>query len=73
MKLSFSWIGLIVFALPMLINIAYVLLPPTDKAPHAAPVTRWVEYVEKGSRIALSAGHRAACGTGCRSTGAARG
>ena len=52
MKLSFSWIGLIVFALPMLINIAYVLLPPTDKAPHAAPVTRWVEYVEKGSRIA---------------------
>ena len=52
MKLSFSWIGLIVFALPMLINIAYVLLPPTDKAPHAASVTRWVEYVEKGSRIA---------------------
>ena len=52
MKLSFSWIGLIVFALPMFINIAYALLPPAGEAPHAAPVTRWVEYVEKGSRIA---------------------
>lgn len=24
MKLSFSWVGLVVFALPMLINVAYV-------------------------------------------------
>ena len=31
LKLSFSWIGLVVFALPMLINIAYAVFPPGRK------------------------------------------
>lgn len=34
-KLGFSWIGLIVFLLPMLINIVYVILPPKN-----APMTQ---------------------------------
>ena len=34
-KLGFSWIVLIVFLLPMLINIVYVILPPKN-----APVTQ---------------------------------
>ncbi|MFQ7520418.1 MAG: hypothetical protein ACLRMG_11820 [Clostridium sp.] len=34
-KLGFSWIGLIVFLLPMLINIVYVILPPKN-----APTTQ---------------------------------
>ncbi len=51
LKLSFSWAGLVVFALPTLINIVYVLLPPADSPAEAAPVTRWVEWIEKGSRI----------------------
>lgn len=31
LKVSFSWIGLVVFALPMLINIAYAIFPPKRK------------------------------------------
>ena len=42
LKLSFSWVGLAVFALPMLINIAYVLFPPAGKGEPAAPAARWV-------------------------------
>lgn len=42
LTVSFSWAGLVVFTLPMLINIAYVLFPPVEKTEPAA-VTRWVE------------------------------
>ena len=39
LKVSFSWIGLVIFALPMLINIAYVMFPSwksgTDRSGHA--------------------------------------
>ena len=52
LKVSFSWIGLVIFALPMLINIAYVMFPPAGKAEQAAAVTHWVEIVEQISRIA---------------------
>ena len=52
LKLSFSWIGLVIFALPMLINLAYAAFPPADKAEQSAPVTRWVEAAEQISRIA---------------------
>ena len=52
LKVSFSWIGLVVFALPMLINIAYAIFPPSGKAEQTAAVTRWVEMVEQVSRIA---------------------
>ena len=52
LKVSFSWIGLVIFALPMLINIAYVVFPPTGKAEQTAAVTHWVEIVEQISRIA---------------------
>ena len=52
LKVSFSWIGLVIFALPMLINIAYVMFPPAGKAEQAAAVTHWIEIVEQISRIA---------------------
>lgn len=52
LKVSFSWIGLVIFALPMLINIAYVLFPPAGKAEQPAAVTHWIEIVEQISRIA---------------------
>lgn len=52
LKVSFSWVGLVIFALPMLINIAYVMFPPAGKAEQAAAVTHWVEIVEQISRIA---------------------
>ena len=52
LKVSFSWIGLVIFALPMLINIAYVMFPPAGKAEQRAAATHWVEIVEQISRIA---------------------
>ena len=52
LKVSFSWIGLVIFALPMLINIAYVMFPPAGNAEQTAAVTHWVEIVEQISRIA---------------------
>ena len=55
LKLSFSWVGLVVFALPMLINIAYVVFPPVGKAEGGAAVPHWIEIVEQVSRIAYLA------------------
>ena len=52
LKVSFLWIGLVIFALPMLINIAYVMFPPVGKAEQAAAATHWIEIVEQISRIA---------------------
>ena len=52
LKVSFSWVGLVVFALPMLINIAYAVFPPAGEPEPPAPVTHWVETVEQVSRIA---------------------
>lgn len=52
LKISFSWIGLVVFALPMLINLVYAAFPPAGEPQPPAPVTRWVEIVEQASRIA---------------------
>ena len=52
LKVSFSWVGLVVFALPMLINLAYAAFPPAGKAGPPTPVTRWVALVEQSSRIA---------------------
>lgn len=51
-EFPFSWIGLVIFALPMLINIAYVAFPPAEQTERAASVPRWVELVEQSSRIA---------------------
>lgn len=48
LKVSFFWIGLVIFALPMLINIAYVMFPPAGKAEQI----HWIEIVEQISRIA---------------------
>ena len=55
LKLSFSWVGLAVFALPMLINIAYAVFPPVGKAEQGAAVSHWIEIVEQTSRIAYLA------------------
>lgn len=51
LKLSFSLIGLVVFALPMFINVAYVLFPPVGEVSSSVETTQWIEIVEKVSRI----------------------
>lgn len=51
LKLSFSWVGLVVFALPMAVNIAYALFPPTDAPETPGAATPWVEKLEQLSRL----------------------
>lgn len=55
LKLSFSWVGLVVFTLPMLINIVYAVFPPAGNAEQGEPVPHWIEIVEQVSRIAYLA------------------
>ena len=52
LKVSLCWSGLVVFALPMLINIAYVVFPPAGEAKPSRAVPRWLEGIEQGGRIA---------------------
>lgn len=52
LKFAFSLVGLVIFALPMIINIAYVVFPPRGKSEQPAKIPRWIELTEKTSRIA---------------------
>lgn len=52
LKLSFSWVGLVVFVLPMLINIAYVVFPLVGKPEQGTAVWHGIDIVEQVSRIA---------------------
>ena len=52
LKVSFSWIGLAVFILPMLVNIAYAVFPPKGKTKQSASISHRIEVVEQVSRIA---------------------
>ena len=55
LQLSFSWVGLVVFALPMLITVAYAVFPPAGKTEQGAAIPHWIEIVEQISRIAYLA------------------
>ena len=51
MRLGVSWSGVVIFALPMFINIAYALFPPAnapEETPKEKPLSEWVE---QGSRM----------------------
>lgn len=50
-KLGFSWIGLIVFLLPMLINIVYVILPPKNAPATQQETNKVLEIIEQSTRI----------------------
>ena len=52
LELSFSWVGLVVFILPMLINVFYVLFPPVGDVSSEKGAVTFAEVVEKVSRIA---------------------
>ena len=50
-KLGFSWIGLIVFLLPMLINIVYVVLPPKNAPSTQQETNKILEIIEQSTRM----------------------
>ncbi len=52
LTLSFSAFGLVVFVLPMLINIVYVLFPPAGAPTPSNDTSRPLEIIEKLSRLA---------------------
>ena len=54
-KLGFSWIGLIVFLLPMLINIVYVILPPKNAPTTQQETNKILEIIEQSTRIYMLA------------------
>lgn len=64
LKWSFNWIGLVIFLLPMGINVFYVLFPPKNTPKDAPKGNQLLEVIEKVSRMlylaamaALVSGH----------------
>lgn len=51
MQIGVSWIGIIIFVLPMLINIVYVFFPPVNATETTESVNQVIELVEKVSRM----------------------
>lgn len=51
LKIGFSIPGIIIFILPMIINIVYFILPPVNAPVEAADVHSWIEMVEQATRI----------------------
>ena len=52
LKITFCPAGLIVFVLPMIINVFYALFPPAGESGQKKKVSRWAEITENVSRIA---------------------
>lgn len=50
-KLGFSWIGLIIFILPMIINIIYAIFPPIANETSQGSANKYIELVEQCTRI----------------------
>ncbi len=56
LKISFSWVGIVIFVLPMIINIFYAVFPPAEDGAKtveksSASNLKWLEIVENVSRI----------------------
>lgn len=51
MKLKISILGIIIFMLPMLINIIYCIYPPANEMQKTTVIPKKLELVEQGTRI----------------------
>ena len=50
-KLGFSWLGLIIFILPMIINIIYAIFPPVTEGAVQGSANKYIELIEQCTRI----------------------
>lgn len=50
-RIRFSWIGLIIFMLPMLINFVYFIFPPVNEPEEAETVNKTWEMIEQVTRV----------------------
>lgn len=55
MYFKFSLLGLIIFLLPMPVNILYMLLPPRDSVSQITSLSKLLDFLEQGSRILFAA------------------
>ena len=55
MYFKFSLLGLIIFLLPMPVNILYILLPPRDSVSQTTSLSKLLDFLEQGSRILFAA------------------
>lgn len=51
MKFKFSILGVIIFMLPMLINIVYFMVPTSNESETIVTNYKWIEMVEQATRI----------------------
>lgn len=51
LKIKLSIIGVVIFILPMVINIGYVILPPVNAPAATTAAPWWLEIIEKVTRI----------------------
>lgn len=51
LRFGFSWLGLVLFALPMLINIVYFVKKPANAPEESVCPYRWVEMIEQATRV----------------------
>lgn len=50
MKFKISLLGIIIFMLPMLINVVFFALPPTNEMENQSVSCKTLEFIEQGSR-----------------------
>lgn len=50
LKIGFNWYGLVIFILPMIINVIYVILPPNETGSTHKTCTI-AEIIENATRI----------------------
>lgn len=51
LKLKFSWVGIVIFILPMLINIIYLIVPPANMVKEIPSYNDTLELVEQVTRV----------------------
>lgn len=51
LKFGFSWLGAVIFLLPMIINVVYFAAQGNDTAQEGLGAYRWVEIIEQSTRI----------------------
>lgn len=54
-RFGFSWLGLIVFILPMLINIVFFITEKNADTPQNPCPYKWIEIIEQSARVLLAA------------------
>ena len=50
-KIGFLWIAVVIFLLPMFINIAYVVFPPANADSNTQATNKVLELIEQSTRI----------------------